>query len=634
MPKWLTDKLPTGLSRRARILTYRYSSQLFSSRSSSSSSSSWRPHGGKDSLDDKASHLDEFALRCLPQTVQIHSNVLLAQLTALRRDRDRPLIWIGHTLGGLIVKHTLVQASAAVGDNSARKAVHLATCGVLYFDTPMRDTARQPWALILAAMMSATLRGTLPPINMDKSSAAAVIFEKFDLQSQRYKSIESEFRHFSFSTRRPQTPNSARMPEEILVIDHASSRWTKARLHVEDLEMIRIPPEDFRSLIKAIEACLEDAAETRRRSSAYYSKLSTSTNPQIALSKLPASSLLHNPIPDTPKNNNQTNKRTLIPNRAEEAGELQPQRSHPEANTETLVDDPNDETETPETDLSCSSTTQSSASSSIADAKSQLRNNERHYGHVHEKTLSSLLFLAKIYESQSFFPAAELIYKRAFVAYLDSDAYGPNHPTTAKLSEHLSVLECKQGKFPEAAEHMAYLLQFQEKTYGPGDPRPLSTRAQLAVLYDKCQRWDEAEASYSHVIQSRRALGEDQTEATLKVMENLALSYRLHDMKKTLKLSKAIYKEVYYIRKAQFDRVKRKVEADADANARMRLKKLAGRPEYASLYRIVGKLLEVYESLGDHSSRRDFAREWECCLELDPGQDESEGEGEEPVGST
>lgn len=30
--------------------------------------------------------------------------------------RDGPIIWIGHTLGGLIVKHALVQASAAVGE--------------------------------------------------------------------------------------------------------------------------------------------------------------------------------------------------------------------------------------------------------------------------------------------------------------------------------------------------------------------------------------------------------------------------------------------------------------------------------------------------------------------------------------
>ena len=185
---WMTDVLPSGLSHRARILSYGYSSKLFSR----SPRTLW-------GTEKRLSRLDENSLRYLPQTVQIHSNRLLEQLTALRGDvaRDRPIIWIGHTLGGLIVKHALVQASAAVGENSEQKATHLATCGALYFETPMQDTSRRPWARILASMMSVSLRVALPT-NIEKPN---LNFDEFDLQSQRYKSIERHFRNFSYSRR-------------------------------------------------------------------------------------------------------------------------------------------------------------------------------------------------------------------------------------------------------------------------------------------------------------------------------------------------------------------------------------------------------------------------------------------------
>ena len=183
---WMTDMLPSHLDNRVRILSYEYSLKLFSH--------SPRTLPG---IETTPSRLDEKALRYLPQAVRIHSNRLLEQLAVLRGDvaRDKPIIWIGHTLGGLIVKHALVQASAAVGENSAQKATHLATCGALYFETPMQNTSQRPWVKILASMMSVSLREALPT-NGEKPN---LMFDEFDLQSQRYKSIERHFRNFSFS---------------------------------------------------------------------------------------------------------------------------------------------------------------------------------------------------------------------------------------------------------------------------------------------------------------------------------------------------------------------------------------------------------------------------------------------------
>ena len=198
---WVTGMLPDRLSHRVRILSYIYSLKLFS-------------HGPRTlwGVETGPSPLDEKALRYLPQTVQIHSNRLLEQLAVIRGDgaRDRPIIWIGHTLGGLIVKHALVQASAAMGENSAQKATHLATCGALYLETPMQNTSRRPWNRILASMMSVSLREALPT----KGEKPNLMFDEFDLQSQRYKSIERHFRNFSFSRQtRARKGRSHKIPD-------------------------------------------------------------------------------------------------------------------------------------------------------------------------------------------------------------------------------------------------------------------------------------------------------------------------------------------------------------------------------------------------------------------------------------
>ena len=182
---WMTDMLPSRLGHRVRISSYGYSLKLFSQ----SPRTLWGIETGPGPLDKEA-------LRYLPQAVRIHSNRLLGQLAVLRGDvaRDRPIIWIGHTLGGLIVKHALVQASAAVGENSPQKATHLATCGALYFETPMQTTSRRAWARILASMMSVSLGEPL----LTKGEKPNLMFDEFDLQSQRYKSIERHFKNFSF----------------------------------------------------------------------------------------------------------------------------------------------------------------------------------------------------------------------------------------------------------------------------------------------------------------------------------------------------------------------------------------------------------------------------------------------------
>jgi len=182
---WLDEFLPRDLHRRVRVLTYGYSTRLFSDAAIG--------------LRNKATALtthDDRALQYLPQALDIHSRRLTVQLTALRgvAGWDRPIIWIGHGVGGLMVKNVLVEASAAVGAYKAHKAIQLSTCGTLFSGAPMRGTPREPWSKILNRSVSISLG--FPQGSRCAPNGRTV--DALELQLQRYKSIEKRIRNYSF----------------------------------------------------------------------------------------------------------------------------------------------------------------------------------------------------------------------------------------------------------------------------------------------------------------------------------------------------------------------------------------------------------------------------------------------------
>lgn len=184
---WMTDLLPDDIQshKHVRILSYGYSPYLFSGV--------LRTFRGND-VSPKT--LDKKALGWVPQAINIHANRLLEQLSAKRKgkDRDRAIIWIGHSLGGLIVQKALVQASASLESRIEHKAIELCTCGVLYFGTPMREVRGQTWAQLLSSIVSYSMETKEDPgLNLP-----ALESDILDLEVQRYKSILTNFQNYSF----------------------------------------------------------------------------------------------------------------------------------------------------------------------------------------------------------------------------------------------------------------------------------------------------------------------------------------------------------------------------------------------------------------------------------------------------
>lgn len=184
---WTVDLLPK-LRPCARILTYGYSSRLFTGLQGE------RP----------TQPFEQRTLRYLPQALYLHSHSLIKQLADLRTGdaKERPIIFVAHSLGGLIVKSALVYASATIGEEQKRlKSIELLTTGVLFFGTPQREMQSKKWIDILTKTSTKFSR-VVGLSTLDHSiQTLAHQTELLNLQVERYKSIEYNFLNFSFYER-------------------------------------------------------------------------------------------------------------------------------------------------------------------------------------------------------------------------------------------------------------------------------------------------------------------------------------------------------------------------------------------------------------------------------------------------
>lgn len=184
---WTKDFLPEnmegpdGLRRQIRVLSYGYSSKLFTAL----------PNG------TSAEPINARALLYLPQALYTHSQRLIQQLADLRAGNaeKRRVIFTAHSLGGLIVKSALLRASAAIGERDVRlKRIELLTIGILFFGTPQREMRWVKWSELLGKMFRAGMHIPLSVAIEPLEDRA----DFFNLQIEQYKSIESNFYNFSF----------------------------------------------------------------------------------------------------------------------------------------------------------------------------------------------------------------------------------------------------------------------------------------------------------------------------------------------------------------------------------------------------------------------------------------------------
>ncbi|PMD64586.1 uncharacterized protein K444DRAFT_583031 [Hyaloscypha bicolor E] len=83
-----------------------------------------------------------------------HTKDLLYDVNDIRATNSRPIVWIAHSLGGIIVKEALLRAQSGLGDNSL-KDIYDSTKQVLFLGTPHRGSSMASWGILAERIVKA-----------------------------------------------------------------------------------------------------------------------------------------------------------------------------------------------------------------------------------------------------------------------------------------------------------------------------------------------------------------------------------------------------------------------------------------------------------------------------------------------
>lgn len=88
-----------------------------------------------------------------------HSQTLITNLTLFRRSEGvfkNPIIWVCHSLGGILVKKALLYSNdLRAEDHEDYRSIYVSTYGLIFLGTPHTGSDGAKWGLVLQAMSDA-----------------------------------------------------------------------------------------------------------------------------------------------------------------------------------------------------------------------------------------------------------------------------------------------------------------------------------------------------------------------------------------------------------------------------------------------------------------------------------------------
>ena len=151
-----------------------------------------------------------------------HSDDLLSALYSLRQNtksNNRPIIFVCHSLGGLVVKEALLLASMAIPkDKEHLKAIQICTKGIIFLGTPQHSTPELSFGEIIRHLASnARNRERL-------LKSMKIASERLEIQLDQFKSICTSLSNYYCYERR-STRNT-------LGVDFVSRQQTQAAVEL------------------------------------------------------------------------------------------------------------------------------------------------------------------------------------------------------------------------------------------------------------------------------------------------------------------------------------------------------------------------------------------------------------------
>lgn len=171
------------------------------------------------------------------------TNYLLDELMQRRRDVNpptRPIIFVAHSLGGLIVKNALIEASEAIEDSVMDKltlSIQQCTKGVVFFGTPHKGHAD-------ASMYLQQMHSDAKSLIDEELGVARTLDDPLSFQVGRYLSIDKMVLNFLIVPDEEETANAARPPSIKSSSDARSARgeqlwWFTYRVHRPTTDLVK-----------------------------------------------------------------------------------------------------------------------------------------------------------------------------------------------------------------------------------------------------------------------------------------------------------------------------------------------------------------------------------------------------------
>jgi len=128
---WPTDLLPRSLkNEHANVLVYGYNADVYANKK------------------DKSSPSDNF--------VHLHAQSLVTSLTQYRKSEGterNPIIWVAHSLGGIVTKRALLYSNDVRAHHQEDfRSIFVSTYGIIFLGTPHNGSDMAGWGRILQYM--------------------------------------------------------------------------------------------------------------------------------------------------------------------------------------------------------------------------------------------------------------------------------------------------------------------------------------------------------------------------------------------------------------------------------------------------------------------------------------------------
>jgi hypothetical protein len=132
---WPADLLPDSLKgERANVLVYGYNADVYSDRNGKSASNNFIYH---------------------------HAQTLIAMLTLYRKSEDsmkKPIIWVAHSLGGILTKRALLYSNDLRAASSEDfRSVYISTYAIIFLGTPHTGSDMATWGHMVQSMAEAVI---------------------------------------------------------------------------------------------------------------------------------------------------------------------------------------------------------------------------------------------------------------------------------------------------------------------------------------------------------------------------------------------------------------------------------------------------------------------------------------------